>query len=110
MAVYMVLILIVIFIKMPFIPICILIFIIGMCCGAVLTGFFLLSTDIFPERSASASSTIIFGTGIASLILPVGLGAMIEGMGYLPAITIFSVGPLVSAVLLLVIEKMRKKA
>ncbi len=110
MIVYMVIILLVIFIKMPFVLICILIFIIGLCCGAVLPGFVLLSTDVFPERSASASSTIIFGIVIGSLILPVGLGALIEGIGYLAAIAIFSVGPLISAGILLIIEKMKKMA
>lgn len=111
MVVYMITMLLVLLINaLPFVIVCALIFIVGLCCGAVLPGFVLLCTDIFPERSASASSTIVFGIVIGSLILPVGLGAMIEGMGYLPAITIFSVGPLLSAVLLLVIEKMKKKA
>jgi len=102
--------LIIIIFKTPFILTCILIFIAGACCGAVLPGFILLSSDAFPERSASASSTIIIGIVIGSLILPVGLGALIEGIGYLAAIAIFSVGPLLSAVVLFIIEKMKKKA
>ena len=91
--------------NLPYAGIIVLMLLIGLCHGAVVPGLVIIAQDAFPGRSASASSVIVFGISIASLSLPVSLGAVIEGIGYLPAIAIYSAGPILSALVLLIINR-----
>ena len=60
----------------------ILIFLTGLLQGSAVPGMVVICCNAFPERTASASSIVVFGVSASSLIAPPLIGWFIEGAGY----------------------------
>lgn len=60
----------------------ILIFLTGLLQGSAVPGMVVMCCNAFPERTASASSIVVFGVSASALIAPPVLGWIIESIGY----------------------------
>ena len=60
----------------------ILIFLTGLLQGSAVPGMVVMCCNAFPERTASASSIVVFGVSVSALIAPPVLGWIIEQTGY----------------------------
>ena len=53
----------------------------GLLQGATVPTLVIICCDAFPERTASASSIVVFGVSLASMISPTAMGAVISASG-----------------------------
>lgn len=85
-----------------------LILAIGFLQGASVPSLVILCCDLFPERSASASSVIVLSVSLAALIAPSVMGAVINASGYLTALILILVCLILSVPVLLLATWHRK--
>lgn len=61
----------------------VIIVVMGLLQGASIPALVILCCETFPERTASASSVIVFASALATLIVPAAIGQLIQSAGYL---------------------------
>lgn len=82
----------------------------GMLQGCSVPALVILCCEAFPERTASASSVIIFGISFATLIAPAVMGQLIRSYGNVLPMLVITVCVLFSVAALAPIERMGKRA
>lgn len=70
------------FLPVPIWAKCIFVVLVGLLQGAAVPAQVILCCDLFPTRSASASSLVILGISFAGLLSPLVMGKLIERVGY----------------------------
>jgi fucose permease len=86
-----------------------LIAIIGFLHGSAVPSQVILCCDTFPQRTASASSILLFAVSTATFVVPAALGRVIGVSGYLPPMLIITACLVLSVLFLLPIARMRGK-
>ena len=76
------------------------IFVLGLLQGVAVPGIVVLCCGAFPDRTASASSLVVFGVSLAGMVGPALMGHMMEHSGYMSAM-LLALGSLLLSVILL---------
>lgn len=97
------------FLPLPFIVRCILLVLTGLLQGPAVPAQVILCCDTFPTRTASASSLVVLGISLASLVAPAAIGALIESVGYQLPMVLIAAAVLLSVGVLLWIGRIRPK-
>lgn len=97
------------FLPLSFIVRCILLVLTGLLQGPAVPAQVILCCDTFPTRTASASSLVVLGISLASLVAPAAIGALIESVGYQFPMVLIAAAVLLSVGVLLWIGKIRPK-
>lgn len=84
----------------------VIIVIMGLLQGASVPALVILCCDTFPTRTASASSVIVLGISLASLIIPTLMGALMKSSGYLLPMLVITALLFLSVLILIPIKKM----
>lgn len=77
----------------------------GLLQGASIPALIILCCDAFPERSASASSIVVLGMCLSSMLIPPLMGALMKGFGPLVPMLVITACLFFSVLPLLPIEK-----
>ena len=84
----------------------IIIVVMGMLQGASVPALVILCCDTFPERSASASSIIVLGVSLSSMVIPPAMGALMISTGYVIPMLFITVCLFLSVLVLVPIQAM----
>lgn len=88
---------------------CVLVVLVGLLQGAAVPAQIILCCDLFPTRSASASSLAILGISFASLLSPLIMGKLIERVGYGLPMVLLAVCVVLSVLVLGVVDRIGRK-
>ena len=89
---------------MPEIASKIMMVVMGLLQGASVPALVILTCEAFPTRTASASSVIVLGISLASLVIPTVMGALMKSSGYLMPMLVITVCLFLSVLILLPIK------